>query len=82
VVILDIALPRMDGYEVARRLREDDVTRQAVLVAMTGYGQGDDHRRSRAAGFDYHLVKPVEFQELHQLLARVVAPDREPQTGR
>src|SRR5205085_2775214 len=74
VVILDIALPGLDGYEVARRLREDETTRRAVLVAMTGYGQEDDHRRSRQAGFDRHLVKPVDFQELQQLFAEFVAP--------
>jgi signal transduction histidine kinase len=71
VVILDIALPGMDGYEVARRLRAEEATRDAVLVAMTGYGQEDDHRRSRQAGFNHHLVKPVDFAELQQLFAEV-----------
>ena len=74
VVILDIALPGMDGYEVARRLRDEEGTRQALLVAMTGYGQEDDHRRSRQAGFNHHLVKPVDFAELQKLFAEVAVP--------
>ncbi|MCI0464501.1 MAG: response regulator, partial [Gemmataceae bacterium] len=69
IVLLDIGLPGMDGYEVARRLRQEQ-GRQAVLVALTGYGTDEDHRRSQEAGFDYHLVKPVELDALHQLLMR------------
>jgi CheY-like chemotaxis protein len=74
VVILDIALPGMDGYEVARRLRADEGTRDALLVAMTGYGQEDDHRRSRQAGFNHHLVKPVDFAELQKVFAELPSP--------
>jgi PAS domain S-box-containing protein len=59
VVLLDIGLPGMDGYEVGRQLREERACEGTVLVALTGYGQDDDRRRSRAAGFDHHLVKPV-----------------------
>jgi PAS domain S-box-containing protein len=69
VVLLDIGLPQMDGYEVARRLRARRGAGPAVLVALTGYGQEDDRRRSREAGFDYHLVKPVEPGALRELLA-------------
>jgi signal transduction histidine kinase/DNA-binding response OmpR family regulator len=69
VVVLDIGLPGFDGYEVARRLRDLPNTRGAVLVAMTGYGGEDDYRRSREAGFDHHLVKPVEFGALRRVLA-------------
>jgi CheY-like chemotaxis protein/two-component sensor histidine kinase len=69
IVLLDIGLPRMDGHEVARRLRREE-GRQAVLVALTGYGTDEDHRRSQEAGFDYHLVKPVELDALYQLLIR------------
>jgi CheY-like chemotaxis protein len=69
VVFLDIGLPRgLDGYEVARRLRHLPGGREAVLVALTGYGQADDLARSRAAGFDHHLVKPAEPEAVYRLL--------------
>ena len=69
VVLLDIGLPGMDGYEVARRLRALPGLRDVLLVAQTGWGQADDRARARAAGFDHHLVKPVDPDELQQLLA-------------
>jgi signal transduction histidine kinase/CheY-like chemotaxis protein len=69
VVLLDLGLPRMDGYEVARRLRESLAAKNVVLVALTGYGREEDRHRSREAGFDYHLVKPVDVGGLQQLLA-------------
>jgi len=72
VVLLDIGLPGMDGYTVAARLRELDGLRDTVLIAITGYGQEDDRRRSRDAGFDHHLVKPVEIGILNDLLSTVV----------
>jgi CheY-like chemotaxis protein len=68
VVLLDIGLPRMDGYEVARRLRADPGLEGALLVAVTGYSQADDRARSLAAGFDHHLIKPVSLDELQGLL--------------
>jgi PAS domain S-box-containing protein len=68
VIFLDIGMPCMDGYDVARRLREDPELKPAVLVAMTGWGQEEDRRRSLQAGFDHHLVKPVEMEELEQVL--------------
>jgi CheY-like chemotaxis protein len=66
--VLDIGLPEMDGYALARALRErhGDGVR---LVALTGYGQADDRERSRAAGFDAHLVKPVDLEALRRALA-------------
>ena len=70
VVLLDIGLPRMDGYEVARRLRQLEPTRRALLVALTGYGQPADRQRSREAGFDEHLLKPVDPAALDALVAR------------
>jgi PAS domain S-box-containing protein len=70
VVLLDIGLPHMDGYEVARRLRGEEDLRGLLLFAMTGYGQEEDVRRSRQAGFDQHLVKPVDLPKLLDLLAR------------
>jgi PAS domain S-box-containing protein len=70
VVLLDIGLPGMNGYQVARRVRELSGPHRPFLLALTGYGQQEDHRRSRESGFDHHLVKPVDPEELKQLLAR------------
>jgi PAS domain S-box-containing protein len=71
LVLLDIGLPGMNGYEVARAIRARPVLQGAVLVALTGYGGEDDRRRSREAGFDHHLVKPVGLDALRGLLASV-----------
>src|SRR5262245_35307615 len=60
VVLSDIGLPGCDGYEVARRLRRVPGLKEALLVALTGYGSDEDRRRSREAGFDHHLVKPAD----------------------
>jgi CheY-like chemotaxis protein/anti-sigma regulatory factor (Ser/Thr protein kinase) len=68
VVLLDIGLPGMDGYEVASHLRGSPLTREAHLIALSGYGQDDDRKKSRAAGCDDHLVKPVDMKRLAQLL--------------
>jgi CheY-like chemotaxis protein len=73
VVLLDIGLPGLDGYEVAKRLRQRPVFQNVVLVAMTGYGQEADRQRSQEAGFDHHLVKPVDFGKVGQILATVSA---------
>ncbi|MHA3770759.1 ATP-binding response regulator [Verrucomicrobiota bacterium sgz303538] len=70
-VLLDIGLPGMDGYEVARRLRAEEHEQHALLVAITGYGQEEDLRRSREAGFDRHLVKPVDIDEIQRLLEKL-----------
>ncbi len=69
VMLIDIGLPGMDGYEVARRIREDPSLRRTVLVALTGYGSSEDKQRAMAAGFDYHLVKPVDPEVLDGILA-------------
>jgi PAS domain S-box-containing protein len=69
VMFLDLSLPKMDGYEVARRLRQDPATRGMTLVAMTGYGHEEERRRTREAGFYSHLVKPVDFDILRDLLS-------------
>jgi CheY-like chemotaxis protein len=69
LVLLDIGLPGIDGYEVARRLRSVPWIGTTTLVALTGYGGEDDRRQARAAGFDHHMVKPVDFGALHRLLA-------------
>jgi two-component system CheB/CheR fusion protein len=70
LMFLDIGMPVMNGYDVAQRLRQRPGREHLLLVAMTGWGQEEDRRRSREAGFDHHLVKPVEPAALHQLLAR------------
>lgn len=67
-VFLDIGLPGMDGYEVAERLRELPQVKHLVLIAITGYGQDDDRRRSQRAGIDHHLVKPVAPDALRSLI--------------
>jgi len=69
VVLLDIGLPGMDGYQVAQRIRELPGLRNIRLVAVTGYGRSDDRRRARDAGFDDHLTKPVEFSVLDRALS-------------
>ncbi|NEX61918.1 hybrid sensor histidine kinase/response regulator [Noviherbaspirillum galbum] len=68
VFILDIGLPGIDGYELARRLRRQEASAGAVLIALTGYGQDSDLALAREAGFDHHLVKPVRFERLQELL--------------
>jgi CheY-like chemotaxis protein len=73
VVLLDIGLPGMDGYEVAQKIRELPGLRDIRLVAVTGYGRSDDRRRARDAGFDDHLTKPVEFAVLDRTIAGVRA---------
>lgn len=73
VVLLDIGLPGMDGYEVAQKMRELPGLRDIRLVAVTGYGRSDDRVRARDAGFDDHLTKPVEFAVLDRALAGVRA---------
>jgi CheY-like chemotaxis protein len=69
VVFLDIGLPRLNGYEVARELRREYGSTM-TLVALTGYGQESDRRRTKEAGFDHHLVKPVRLESIAALLAR------------
>jgi PAS domain S-box-containing protein len=68
VVLLDIGMPRLNGYETARRMRQRPWGQAAVLVALTGWGQDDDRRKSSEAGFDTHLVKPIEVTEIIRLL--------------
>jgi PAS domain S-box-containing protein len=68
VMLLDIGLPKLNGYEIARQIRGDPALRGTMLVAVTGYGQMQDRARASASGFDHHLVKPVEFRALQELL--------------
>jgi signal transduction histidine kinase/DNA-binding response OmpR family regulator len=76
VVLLDIGLPGMDGYEVARRIRSGFPSRRAALVALTGWGQDKDRREAREAGFDQHLIKPAEIGALQALLASLETDHR------
>jgi CheY-like chemotaxis protein len=69
VALLDIGLPVMDGYELAQRLREMDTSPELRLIALTGYGLDRDRERSSAAGFDAHIVKPVDIRKLAQTIA-------------
>ena len=76
VVFLDIGMPGMDGYEVARRIRAQALERPPAIVALTGWGQEQDRRRAREAGFDHHLVKPADLGQLQALLASLDEPRR------
>ena len=71
VVLLDIGLPGLDGFEVAKRMRQQPILQDVVLVAMTGYGRDSDRQRGRDAGFDHHLVKPARLEHLLEILATV-----------
>jgi CheY-like chemotaxis protein len=71
VMLLDIGMPQLDGYQLASRIRADNELRNATIVAITGYGQKHDRDRSAAAGFDHHFTKPVEFEALKKLLQAV-----------
>jgi CheY-like chemotaxis protein len=68
VALVDIGLPGMDGYELAQRLRALETSASTLLVAVTGYGLPKDKERTAAAGFDAHLVKPIELDELQRVL--------------
>jgi CheY-like chemotaxis protein len=72
VVLLDIGLPKLDGYDVCRRIREQPGGKDIVMIAMTGWGQADDRRMSSEAGFDSHCVKPVS----HALLVALMTQPR------
>jgi two-component system CheB/CheR fusion protein len=76
VIILDIGLPGMDGYRVAEMIREQSLAVDSTLVALTGYGQESDFLRSKLAGFDHHLVKPVSVEQMSELLkhCKTVSP--------
>jgi CheY-like chemotaxis protein len=73
VILLDIGMPGMDGYEVVRRLKERGDLNAARIIALTGWGQEADRLLTREAGFDYHLVKPVDPEDLCRLLASPAA---------
>ncbi|HEY0730061.1 MAG TPA: ATP-binding protein, partial [Pyrinomonadaceae bacterium] len=68
VALFDLGMPRLDGYEAARSIRQQSWGQKIMLVALTGWGQSEDKRRSREAGFDAHLVKPIDFEVLEELI--------------
>ena len=68
VVLLDLSMPGMDGYELARRMRAESWGKQALLVALTGWGQDQHRRRSHEAGFDRHMIKPANAEALRAVL--------------
>jgi PAS domain S-box-containing protein len=74
VVMMDIGMRGMDGYEVARRIRSEPLHRDVTLIALTGWGQDEDRRRSQAAGFDFHLIKPTDLGDLQNLLMSLQEP--------
>ena len=73
LILLDIGLPTLNGYDVCRRAREQAWGREMVIIALTGWGQEEDRRKSQEAGFDGHLVKPVDYAALLSLLGSLKA---------
>ncbi len=73
VILLDIGLPGMDGFQVAQQIRNEPALQDVHLIAMTGYGQDRDRQRAQQAGFDAHLIKPVQPEALRTLLEALQA---------
>jgi CheY-like chemotaxis protein len=73
VILFDIGMPKLNGYEACRSIREQSWGKGVVLIAVTGWGQDDDRRRSHEAGFDHHMVKPVDPKALMEMLAGLQA---------
>jgi CheY-like chemotaxis protein len=73
VILCDIGLPGLDGYQIAIRLRQQPAGRLTRLIAVTGYGGAENRRRAEEAGFDHHMTKPVDLDELERLLAAEAA---------
>lgn len=68
VILLDLGMPKLNGYDVCRRIREQDWGCDMMIIALTGWGQAEDRQRTKEAGFDHHLVKPVDVAKLNELL--------------
>jgi CheY-like chemotaxis protein len=81
VVLLDVAMPKLNGYDAARRIREQSWGKKIVLIAVTGWGQARDRQRSREAGFDAHLTKPVDYPVLVRMLAELSPGEGGPQSS-
>jgi CheY-like chemotaxis protein len=78
LMLVDIGLPGIDGYELARRARSDARLARVPMVALTGYGTDEDRRRATAAGFDHHLVKPIDLDVLSGLVSRIAKTEAAP----
>jgi CheY-like chemotaxis protein len=78
VMLLDIGMPRLNGYEVCRRVRQQPWGEEIKIIALTGWGQDEDRRKSQEAGFDGHLVKPVDYNALLELLGSIRAGAAQP----
>ena len=76
VALLDIGMPKLNGYEVARHIRAEPWGKAVILVAMTGWGQAEDKRRAFEAGFDHHFTKPLDLEVLDAFLADALAEPR------
>ena len=76
MAVLDIGMPDMSGYEVARTTRQEEWGKGIYLIALTGWGQAEDKEKARAAGFDRHLTKPVDPDRVHELLQTYLASRR------
>lgn len=72
IILMDIGMPELDGLEAARRIRETDALRSVPIIAVTAFGTGGFQRAARDAGFDGYLIKPIEFDKLHQLMRRLL----------
>ena len=73
LVVMDLGMPGMDGYETARQIRQLAHGRPTLMIALTGWGQGDARQRTLEAGFDHHLTKPVDFEAIDALLQQYLA---------
>lgn len=73
VILLDIGMPGLNGYEVCALMKKEPVLKDTVFIAQTGWGQQEHRQQSREAGFNYHLVKPVKIQQLEDIVASVIA---------
>ena len=76
VILLDIGMPGMDGYEVCRTMRRNDTLKDTIIVAQTGWGQESDRAKAFAAGFDHHITKPVSLDLLTKLLSEIQAGEK------
>jgi CheY-like chemotaxis protein len=74
VILMDLGMPNLDGYDAARRIRQQPGGDDVVMVATTGWGQEEDRRRSLEAGFDFHLVKPIDLNAVEEVLASAGRP--------
>ncbi|HEX2828459.1 MAG TPA: response regulator [Burkholderiales bacterium] len=81
VILLDIGMPGMNGYEVARQLRAQPAFHDTLLIAVTGYGRASDVKQTESAGFDHHLVKPIDYDKLQSLLTARAGRGRDPQAA-